>query len=900
MLPTNGAMSLYAIQQEFGGAASPVPLGDYYRGGAHVNSITLPGSGSFQGAPLASASPIAIPTSGDIQFSEFYGTQSLIVGSGILVNAISGADDSANWYQDVSVPAGVDLVRLYLVGAGGGGGGGDGSYQGGPGGGGSSLSGTFSTAWAGSIAVPRTLRFYIGKGGSPGAHTDANTVSWPPPRGGQGYSMNTIVLTGGGWSTWMNTYAVTEDQAGGIYVTANLITMRWINFPNSGTYTFQFEADNSLQIRVDDSFIADTSGINDSSYSDVTSYALSSPLTKTITLSSGFHCVQFYHTNLGSWSGYGCRIVNDTTSSELWNTRDVGTWNYDIPCGGSGGVPGNHGSSGQGGGGGSGTFVTIINGYGTEYFFAMAGGGGGGGGAGSAGYITNPYGGGKQNGNWMTQGYSDTTAYIIAAPGGEGECPNHAYNGTWGITNDGGGGGGGGGGALNARAYITDSTHTWPHSGLGGRYSSFTYDCSSDGGESGKSAITSSTTKYADFIHAPTTAQSPILPTSPSAVSTAASTLGLGGNGSTSATLGSYASPGTDGFAYVDWGYTTSAVSAPAVTRSAIYAGIIPYTYGSNSGSWDYLSGTGTNVFLLNAFGGGGNPGSEYTYTWVNISGSAGISGGSTYSATITGIDTDGAAGEVQVTVSDGTNSATAAFYWSCTADAGTGGYTPPDPLDTCFPAGAMVTLPDGTTTPIETIKIGDFVMGPTGPTKVLRLGKPLLGSRKLLAFADGHRWTEDHAHWTKAADNTQWWWNYNPEMWLSKVTKGTFGGLADNSTMRTGTGYQYAHVDGWKTNTVLEADSSPDMQMYLPLTNGTPIIVDGYLVGAGIDQAGYDYTKLNWDSGICNRTVADKRDEFDEVDIVPEGLLPPPGPNLKPEQLSLLLAMDSLQKSVK
>ena len=57
-LPSTGAITLNAIQTEFGGV-NPIGINEYYRGGTYVPDIT------------ANA---AIPTSGQISFSNFYVT----------------------------------------------------------------------------------------------------------------------------------------------------------------------------------------------------------------------------------------------------------------------------------------------------------------------------------------------------------------------------------------------------------------------------------------------------------------------------------------------------------------------------------------------------------------------------------------------------------------------------------------------------------------------------------------------------------------------------------------------------------------------------------------------------------------------------------------------------------
>jgi hypothetical protein len=64
-LPTSGALSLNDIKGEFGGPTSP-SLGDYYAGGSYVPAGTTGTNG-------------AVPSSGTISISNFYGTSNAII-----------------------------------------------------------------------------------------------------------------------------------------------------------------------------------------------------------------------------------------------------------------------------------------------------------------------------------------------------------------------------------------------------------------------------------------------------------------------------------------------------------------------------------------------------------------------------------------------------------------------------------------------------------------------------------------------------------------------------------------------------------------------------------------------------------------------------------------------------
>lgn len=170
----------------------------------------------------------------------------------------------------------------------------------------------------------------------------------------------------------------------------------------------------------------------------------------------------------------------------------------------------------------------------------------------------------------------------------------------------------------------------------------------------------------------------------------------------------------------------------------------------------------------------------------------------------------------------------------------------------TCFPSGSLVLMGDGSWKIIEQLRVGDTVMGIDGPTQVIKIERPLLGTRKILKFADNSlRWSEEHAMWTKDATGSQWWWSANAPMWKKEADTGAIGGLTDNSSIRTGEqAVAWAHVSGWKTEDIVVEEGNPfNTRLFLPITSGSPIIVNGYVVGAGVNQAGYDYSQLDWDA---------------------------------------------------
>jgi hypothetical protein len=156
--------------------------------------------------------------------------------------------------------------------------------------------------------------------------------------------------------------------------------------------------------------------------------------------------------------------------------------------------------------------------------------------------------------------------------------------------------------------------------------------------------------------------------------------------------------------------------------------------------------------------------------------------------------------------------------------------------------------MADLTSKSIEDVMPGDLLWTPAGAQPCQELDMPLLGQRRMLSFEHGGlRWSEEHALWARK-DGREWFWSANTEMWQSEVKSGVIGGLKDNSTLMSGTGYEYAHTTGWQAQTVVELDGyAPETQLYLPRTSGWPIVVDGYLVGAGVNQFNADYHSITW-----------------------------------------------------
>lgn len=255
----------------------------------------------------------------------------------------------------------------------------------------------------------------------------------------------------------------------------------------------------------------------------------------------------------------------------------------------------------------------------------------------------------------------------------------------------------------------------------------------------------------------------------------------------------------------------------------------------------DLATAAAYDIFVQHV--GGNAPSGSALNTWLNL--------GTTRNWSITAIYVGGPSSNSTVLSVQIRDAGTLAVLDTATItlDAFTDDFPPPP---TCFPADSLVLMGDGSWKLIQHVVVGDMVMGMSGPTPVTEMDRPTLGMRKILRFADNSlRWSEEHAMWTRNADQSQWWWASNRKMWMREADMGAIGGLTDNQTMRTGEeAVEWAHLDGWKANEIIvEPPHNINTRLYLPRTDGSPIIVNGYVVGAGVNQAGYDYTQLDWNA---------------------------------------------------
>ena len=173
-------------------------------------------------------------------------------------------------------------------------------------------------------------------GGGAGGPGDDSRSGTPGNPGGvyPGSSTNVYPVTlSYAWNSFMNSYAV---WGGGQDYTVIL------NFPVTGTYTFNYAVDNYGQVFLDGSAIITLSGTVTSHFNTTTTY--------TATVSAGNHTVRVTGVNTGGPAGVAAQILKPDTT-ELWNTRAL-TVTSGLTGTSDGGNSVNAWASGGGGGGG--------------------------------------------------------------------------------------------------------------------------------------------------------------------------------------------------------------------------------------------------------------------------------------------------------------------------------------------------------------------------------------------------------------------------------------------------------------------------------------------------------------------------------------------------------------------
>lgn len=173
-----------------------------------------------------------------------------------------------------------------------------------------------------------------------------------------------------------------------------------------------------------------------------------------------------------------------------------------------------------------------------------------------------------------------------------------------------------------------------------------------------------------------------------------------------------------------------------------------------------------------------------------------------------------------------------------------------------CFLAGSVVVMADGSLRLIEDVKIGEYVRGAYGEAnKVLAYDRPLLGNRQVFLINGEHRTTDEHSHMRQ--DRT-----FGPvrmEAWLrdtgsmhnvivdqeGTVEQWLLPGTNSMSAIRQlELGDELWTIQGPKTFNSLDSFTlPPETQLYnLVLDGSHTYFVEGYCVTGFINGRDFDY----------------------------------------------------------
>lgn len=168
-----------------------------------------------------------------------------------------------------------------------------------------------------------------------------------------------------------------------------------------------------------------------------------------------------------------------------------------------------------------------------------------------------------------------------------------------------------------------------------------------------------------------------------------------------------------------------------------------------------------------------------------------------------------------------------------------------------CFPAGSLVQMADGTQRGITEIAKGDLLWSPSGTARVEYLRETNLGGRTYWRMMDSSIfWSDEHSFAVERNDDRRLW-SMNIDRLQGEAIAGEIGGLDDWEWMyegEAGKAEWFLTVSGRRINAPVRVRNGikPAMPLYVPMTtNGELIAVNGYIVGAGVDSAKCDYKTL-------------------------------------------------------
>jgi hypothetical protein len=196
------------------------------------------------------------------------------------------------------------------------------------------------------------------------------------------------------------------------------------------------------------------------------------------------------------------------------------------------------------------------------------------------------------------------------------------------------------------------------------------------------------------------------------------------------------------------------------------------------------------------------------------------------------------------------------------------------------YVAGSLVLMSDYSHKEISDICVGDIVLGADlNPATVTESFFSKLSNRRIMSFLGNKqaRFTESDVVWAKDLSR-QWWWTENAhELQLAwknmrlNSKNHLLTGIKIINSLLVSYDVEFATINGFEKKTVIDVTEEYSENTLIPMIKTErfcPVIVDGFVVGGGICEYEYDYTKFNWMNSY------NKLRKSDKLDLIKNGLL--------------------------
>ena len=172
--------------------------------------------------------------------------------------------------------------------------------------------------------------------------------------------------------------------------------------------------------------------------------------------------------------------------------------------------------------------------------------------------------------------------------------------------------------------------------------------------------------------------------------------------------------------------------------------------------------------------------------------------------------------------------------------------------------AGSGVLMADYSWKDIYNIRKDDIILGADLiPATVTESSVEFLNNQQMMSFLENPmiRFTDTFLIWAKNREY-QWWWVENPigvqNAWknFSKNISCTKIGLKTIDSFLLDYDVEFATLNGFEKRTVIDVTDDylrTSITPFFRTDRSCPIIINGYVVSAGLNEYIYDYTKFNW-----------------------------------------------------